>query len=131
MGDALHEMDERANYGAPGTYHRQLHDQLQSGLMGFDALRDSMIPKTAADAGQMAAYMTPGLGNALSARDAYEGVQQGDWRKAALGGIGAIPLIGGIFAGPLAKNMTPEERRATPPWETQDVPNEQQILRFW
>lgn len=103
MGDALHEMDERANYGAPGTYHRQLHDQLQSGLAGFDTLRDAMIPKTAADAGEMAAYMTPGLGNALSARDAYEGIQQGDWRKAALGGIGAIPFIGGIFAGPIAK----------------------------
>lgn len=27
-------------------------------------------------------------------------------------------------------NMTPEERRATPPWKTQDVPDEQQIVRF-
>lgn len=26
--------------------------------------------------------------------------------------------------------MTPEERRATPPWKTQDVPDEQQIVRF-
>lgn len=27
-------------------------------------------------------------------------------------------------------NMTPAERRATPPWETQDVPDDQQIVRF-
>lgn len=27
-------------------------------------------------------------------------------------------------------NMTPAERRATPPWLTQDVPDEQQIVRF-
>jgi hypothetical protein len=27
-------------------------------------------------------------------------------------------------------NMTAEERRATPPWKTQDVPDEQQIVRF-
>jgi hypothetical protein len=28
------------------------------------------------------------------------------------------------------RNMTPEERRASPPWTTQDTPNESQILRF-
>lgn len=27
-------------------------------------------------------------------------------------------------------NMSAEERRATPPWETQDVPDDQQIVRF-
>lgn len=27
-------------------------------------------------------------------------------------------------------DMTPEERLASPPWETQDVPNDQQIVRF-
>lgn len=27
-------------------------------------------------------------------------------------------------------NYTPEQRRASPPWETQDVPDEQQIVRF-
>lgn len=27
-------------------------------------------------------------------------------------------------------NMTPEERRTTPPWQTQDVSDEQQIVRF-
>ncbi len=27
-------------------------------------------------------------------------------------------------------NMTPEQRRATPPWRTQDVPDEQQIVRM-
>lgn len=28
------------------------------------------------------------------------------------------------------RNFTPEQRRATPPWETQDIPDEQQIVRF-
>jgi hypothetical protein len=28
------------------------------------------------------------------------------------------------------RDMTPDQRRATPPWETQDVPDEQQIVRF-
>jgi GNAT superfamily N-acetyltransferase len=28
------------------------------------------------------------------------------------------------------RNMTASERRATPPWETQDVPDDQQIVRF-
>lgn len=28
------------------------------------------------------------------------------------------------------RDLTPEERIARPPWETQDVPNEQQIVRF-
>jgi hypothetical protein len=27
-------------------------------------------------------------------------------------------------------NMTPEQRRAAPPWTTQDVPNDQQIIRL-
>jgi hypothetical protein len=26
-------------------------------------------------------------------------------------------------------NMTPEQRRANPPWRTQDLPDEQQIVR--
>lgn len=28
------------------------------------------------------------------------------------------------------RDMTPDERKATPPWATQDVPDEQQIVRF-
>ena len=28
------------------------------------------------------------------------------------------------------RDFTPEERRARPPWETQDVPDDQQIVRF-
>jgi len=30
----------------------------------------------------------------------------------------------------IRRNFTPEERRARPPWTTQDVPDEQQIVRF-
>jgi hypothetical protein len=28
------------------------------------------------------------------------------------------------------RDMTPDQRRATPPWETEDVPRAQQIVRF-
>ena len=113
LSDALRSTDDQARdamYGPQGTLQRDKADfagnvkgDLQQGLSGFSALRDAMIPKTAAEAGQMALYSTPVVGSGLSAKDAYNGYQEGDWRKTGLGLAGAVPLIGGIFGGALAK----------------------------
>lgn len=51
-----------------------------------------------ANALSSAAYMIPGVGNALAGRDAYNAYNQGDYRGTALGLLGAL-----TFGGPLAK----------------------------
>ena len=98
MADALYAAAPAA-YQSPQDFASantgigdQVRNQLRQYLGGFDAMR----PKTASDLGEMALYSTPGLGNALSARDAYNAGSSGDWRGAALGAIGAVPFFGGM-----------------------------------
>lgn len=59
------------------------------------------------------AYATPGLGSALSAKDAIEGIQNRDWVGATLGAVGAIPLVGSIehvAAKPISRLLKSEAR---------------------
>jgi hypothetical protein len=54
-------------------------------------------------------------------------------RNAELGGYEGYHRLAGETEArnvQARRNMTAEERRATPPWKTQDVPDEQQIVRF-
>lgn len=55
--------------------------------------------------GEMAAEMSPGLGDLLSAKDAVEEAQDGNYGWSALSAMGALPMIPqlGIFAGKTAK----------------------------
>ena len=65
---------------------------------GFDQLRDALGAQlsTPEGFGEAAAYATPGVGQALSARDAYNALGDRDWRGAALGAVGMIPFMGGM-----------------------------------
>jgi len=89
---------DRANF-AQRT--RQGLDQYLGGVR-------NLVPKSSEQAAEMAAYATPGVGNILSARDAYNAAQEHDWLGAALGAVGAVPVLGGIIAGPLAKTANHE-----------------------
>jgi len=89
------------------AWKASIADRVRGGLaqyfVGANQLRDAMTPKSMGDVGNMALYATPGVGNALSARDAYNSASEGDWMGSALGGIGAIPLFGGILSSALKK----------------------------
>ena len=76
----------------PGSIRSQLQNRLHSALGWID----NLAPKTAADAGEMAAYATPGLGQYLSTKDLVKAGSSGDWRGAGL-------ALAGMFGGPLAK----------------------------
>ena len=78
--------DEKAQFAG------DVRQRLAEAMMGIKAMQ----PQSAADLGQMAAYATPGLGTALSARDAYNAGTSGDYRGLAV-------ALGGMFGGPLAK----------------------------
>ena len=58
----------------PGSIRSQLQNRLQSALGWID----NLAPKTAADAGEMAAYATPGLGQYLSTKDLVKAGSSGD-----------------------------------------------------
>ena len=68
-----------------------------------DAIREkaaaALSPEAMRQTGEVAAYSTPILGEALSARDAYNAMQDHDWRNAAISAIGLIPGLGGIIVG--------------------------------
>ena len=49
-------------------------------------------------------------------------------RYSIAGGVGAANL--GLKGAAEAEAMTPEERAVTPPWETEDVPGDRQIVRY-
>lgn len=42
---------------------------------------------------------TPGIGEAISAHDAYQAFKESDWPLVALGVAGAVPLVGGMARG--------------------------------
>jgi hypothetical protein len=96
--DATNEQARTAIYGEPGTDERwradtaqRVHNALNDYMGGVQALQ----PQSASDL----AYYVPGVGNALSARDAYNALSDRDYGRAVASGVGAVPLVGGIFAG--------------------------------
>lgn len=105
IGDALGATDASARdamYGPQGTLDRDRADfsnQTRNALSDYLAGARAMQPQSASDL----AYYVPGVGNALSARDAYNSAREGDWRGSMLSGIGAAPLGAGIFAGQSAR----------------------------
>ncbi len=74
-----------------------------------------------------------GRGRNQDERDAIHSALTGD--KDALGWGHALykRLAGEVEARNVQKrmDMTPEERRAIPPWQTQDIPDVQQLLRYY
>jgi|GEM_PF-6587387 len=57
---------------------------------------NAMAPKTPGEAAEMAAYATPVLGEALSAKDSVMAASQGDWAGAALSALGVVPFVGAV-----------------------------------
>ena len=57
------------------------------------------INSTASDLAGTAGYFIPGVGNAMAAGDAYNAARRGDWGKAAINTVFAIPFIGNIGRG--------------------------------
>lgn len=57
----------------------------------------NLAPKSNEQAKEMALDATPIVGNVRSAQRGYEAAQNHDWLGAALGAVGAVPLVGGIF----------------------------------
>lgn len=97
LQDALNSADEsyfRALYGAedaarqPGNFQNFV-DEMRAARNARQFERDA--PQNAAN---VLAYATPGIGNVLSARDAYEGALNRNWLAAGLGILGAIPIVG-------------------------------------
>src|SRR5437773_6636997 len=83
--------------GATGTltnYDPSWRDRLAD-LMGGAANRISGKPYDEARRNSMTLLgLAPGTGTVMSAEDAVSAAKQGDWRGAALAGLGAIPEIG-------------------------------------
>jgi hypothetical protein len=72
------------------------------------------------------------VGNAQHMQDSIEFSMEKLRRADDEGMRGYRSLTGEVTSRNVQKraDMTAEERRATPPWKTQDVPDEQQIVRF-
>lgn len=89
-------------YGPQGALARDRADfaaRVHGGLQDYLAGAQALQPHSASDL----AYMVPGVGNALSAYDAYNAFGNRDYVGGALAGIGAVPLLGGMFGGPLSR----------------------------
>ena len=75
---------------------------IMNNLLGLYHALNPFKDSTVGDLGEQAAYAAPGLGNALSGKDAYNALTpdaQGNrnWLGGGLGLLGALPLGGGII----------------------------------
>ena len=80
-------------------------------LMVSDAGIEEGDSEVFKDALTFAAEMAPGTGEVLSAKDAYDSYQEGDYLGAALGAVGAIPGVG--IVGRAAKKGAKTAARAS------------------
>ena len=85
-------------------YAQAVHQGLDQYLGGVN----NLAPKSNEQAGEMALDATPIVGNVRSAQRGYEAAQNHDWLGAALGAVGAVPVLGGIIAGPAARTANHE-----------------------
>lgn len=68
----------------------------------------------------------------LALRDEYDALMDSRGRARSHGRDGYRRLAGEVEARNVQtrRDYTPEQRRASPPWETEDVPRDRQIVRF-
>jgi hypothetical protein len=82
----------RINRGeiTPGQGVREGLDQYLGGV-------SNLAPKSNEQAAQMVLDATPIVGNVRSAQAGYDAYNKGDWLGTALGAIGSVPVLGGMF----------------------------------
>jgi hypothetical protein len=82
----------RINRGeiTPGQAVREGLDQSLRGL-------SNLAPKSNEQAAQIALDAIPIVGNVRSAQAGYDAYNKGDWLGTALGAIGSVPVLGGMF----------------------------------
>jgi hypothetical protein len=78
---------------------------IMSDIYGLYHSLNPFAEATPRDAATQAAYAAPGLGNALSAKDAADSLRVRDYLGAGLGALGAVPLMGGVMREARAARM--------------------------
>ena len=68
---------------------------MMANILGLYHALNPFKDATVGDLGEQAAYATPGVGNALSAKDAANAYGDRNWLGVGLGALGAVPFLGG------------------------------------
>lgn len=131
LHEVQHAVSQREGF-QPGTSPTAMHlyrisaaREFDQSLLRLEQMRESLDQAHASGDGQAVAALEPQL----------QAATQETGRLASIAQTSPFDLYHQSASEVEARNvqnrfgMTPEQRRATPPWETQDVPDDQQIVR--